>query len=795
MDEEKGKKVITDNPQDKAQGARKISEDPVEASDFCADGISNERYQDFIEKIEDGVYETDIYGNFIYFNNSLCDVFGYPREEIQGQNFSKFMDKAHVRKSHEAFTKIWVTHKGFTDLIWEIIDKDGNTRVIELSAHLITDPRGKKTGFRGIARDVTQRYKAIKALKESEARYQSANEASRRAERRARNLLDFVPYPMVINTLDGKVTYVNPAFTNVFGWTLDELRGRHIPYVPPDLKKVTEENIKELLKQKLHRIETRRLTKDGRIIDVNIRGLVYPEGEGDTQGEVIIIRDVTQEKRMKRINETLLRISIALPAYTVLEELLDYISEEIKRLLNTEGSLVMLHDEELREVFFLGAAYDNKTDQKRIKKVRFPVEKSVTGRVIRTGEPALVPDVSLEPDFFQGVDEYTRTKTRNMLVVPLRSSDRIIGVLNAVNKKDGGFDNTDLELLNMIAGTVALSIENARFSNELKNAYQEVSGLNRAKDRAINHLSHELKTPVSVLLASLNILSKRLRSLPEQTWNPTLERARRNLDRILEIQYEVEDIMRESEDRSHHTLSLLLDTCTDELEALVAEETGEGPIVKRIRNRIEEIFGPRKSEIMEIDPQSFVRKRVKHLRPLFSHRELDLIEDIEKTKSICIPKDVLEKVIDGLIRNAVENTPDEGKIEVHLKARANGAELIVRDYGVGITEEDQRRIFEGFFTTRETMDYSSKRPFDFNAGGKGADLLRMKIFSERYNFKIDMESSRCRHIPRDKDICPGRISKCDFCKRKGDCHNSGGTTFSLFFPALSEGESCKKESQ
>ena len=94
----------------------------------------------------------------------------------------------------------------------------------------------------------------------------------------------------------------------------------------------------------------------------------------------------------------------------------------------------------------------------------------------------------------------------------------------------------------------------------------------------------------------------------------------------------------------------------------------------------------------------------------------------------------------------------------HVRKKNEGAELVVRDYGVGITEDAQRRIFEGFFTTQDTMAYSSKRPFDFNAGGKGADLLRMKIFSERYNFKMDMVSARCRFLAKDTDVCPGRIS-------------------------------------
>ncbi len=780
--------MTTEKDKDNPDGTQtQAATGPGDTCQVCSipdEEISSERYRTFIEQINDGVYETDIDGNFTYFNNALCRIFGYPREGLQGQNFSKFMDVSHARKAYEAFTKIWVTHRGFSDLIWEILDDEGETRIIELSAHLIMDNHGKKKGFRGIARDVTQRYKTIEALRESESRYQSAYEASRRAEKWALNLLDFVPYPMVVNSLDGKVTYLNPAFTEVFGWTLRELRGKYIPYVPPELKKDTEENLKMLMKEKLHRIETRRLTKSGKLLDVTIRGVVYTEEEDNPVGEVIIIRDVTEEKRMKRTNETLLRIAMALPEYPVLEELLDFISEEIKRLLNTEGALVMLKDEEKKEIFFIGAAYDDTKAQKTVKKVRFPMENSVTGRVIMTGKPVIIPDTSKEPNFFPGVDEYTHMRTKNMLIVPLRSSDRVIGVLNAVNKKEETFDNTDLELLSMIAGTVVLSIENARFSDEIKEAYQEVTSLNRAKDRAINHLSHELKTPVSVLMASINILGKKMEFDTGKVLNPTLERAKRNLERILDIQYEVEDIMMQSEHRSYNLLSLLLDTCSDELEALVAEAMGEGDIVRKIRDRIEEIFGPRESETSEIDLARFVRDRIAFLQPRFSHRKVDIIESIEEGAWIRIPLDVLEKIVDGLIRNAVENTPDEGKVEVHVRKKGEGAELVVRDYGVGITENNQRRIFEGFFTTRETMDYSSKRPFDFNAGGKGADLLRMKIFSERYGFKINMESSRCGFIPKDSDICPGRISECGFCTQQEDCYKSGGTAFRLFFPHL-----------
>jgi light-regulated signal transduction histidine kinase (bacteriophytochrome) len=226
--------------------------------------------------------------------------------------------------------------------------------------------------------------------------------------------------------------------------------------------------------------------------------------------------------------------------------------------------------------------------------------------------------------------------------------------------------------------------------------------------------------------------------------------------------------------------------CADELQTLVAEELGEGPLVERIRRRIDDIFGTKASVSVEMRLDEVVKERLQQLKPQFGHREVEIIANLENTApSVYLPPDVLQKVVDGLIKNAVENTPDEGKIEVNVGKKREGSELVVRDYGVGILEDAQRRIFEGFFTTRDTMAYSTKKPFDFMAGGKGADLLRMKIFSERYHFKIEMTSKRCRHIPKETDTCPGRISQCPFCSSSGNCHQDAGTSFTLYFPPAS----------
>jgi len=755
-------------------------------SAFGTGDATDYRLWALIEETGDGLYETDHHGNFTNFSNSFCMVLGYPREEIQDQNFAKFMDSRDARKLNEAISKVWVNHQGFSNLLWQTRDKDGNRRIIELSAYLVKNHVGKKIGFRGIARDVTQRYRTISALEEAEVRYKRVFEEGRRARRRTQNLLDFVPYPMVVFSSAWKVTYVNPAFSEVFGWSFGEVIGRSIPWIPSGLKAQTREDLRRLLQEKDGTIETKRVTRDGRILDVIIRGQIPSEGEDEGFGALFILRDVTEERRIERINESLFQVSRALPQYAALEDRLDHISSEIQKLLDTEGAMVGLYDEDRHDLHFLGAAYDDPSAQRQIKQIRYPVERSLSGKVLRTGEALIVSDTASEPDFYGGLDKAIGFHTRNLLIVPLRARERIIGVLAAANKKVGPFDQKDEKLLTMMASTVALSVENARFSKALKEAYEEVSSLNRAKDKIINHLSHELRTPVSILLASLNLFSKRLEAVPGTDWHATYDRAKRNLDRIVDMQDQVADIMKGNEYRTYSLLRFLLDQCGDELEALVAEKVGEGEIVRWLRERIEKEFGPNQSRTDEIRLHHFVKERIEALRPAFSHRNVEIMTELQETSSICIPASVMQKVFDGLLKNAVENTPDGGKVEVFVHGKGRGVELLVKDFGVGITTEDQRRIFGGFFPTQETLRYSSKRPFDFDAGGKGADLLRMMVFAERYGFKMDMVSTRCRFIPHKDQACPGNINDCEACRNERDCHASGGTTFMLFFPYASE---------
>jgi transcriptional regulator with GAF, ATPase, and Fis domain len=87
---------------------------------------------------------------------------------------------------------------------------------------------------------------------------------------------------------------------------------------------------------------------------VVMSGAVFTASEGQAEGEVVLLRDITQEKRLEAIKETLFNISMGLPSHPRLEDLLDFVSIEIKKLLNVEGALVILLDQEKQELYLHG---------------------------------------------------------------------------------------------------------------------------------------------------------------------------------------------------------------------------------------------------------------------------------------------------------------------------------------------------------------------------------------------------------------------------------------------------------
>ena len=118
---------------------------------------SEEKYQTIIHSIEEGYFEVDLNGNFTFSNDAFVKFSGYPKEELMGMNNRRYMDEETAKKVYQVFNEVYRTGEPASPFDWEIILKDGTRRWIETSVSLIMDSKGQPIGFRGIARDVTER--------------------------------------------------------------------------------------------------------------------------------------------------------------------------------------------------------------------------------------------------------------------------------------------------------------------------------------------------------------------------------------------------------------------------------------------------------------------------------------------------------------------------------------------------------------------------------------------------------------------------------------------------------------
>jgi signal transduction histidine kinase len=385
-------------------------------------------------------------------------------------------------------------------------------------------------------------------------------------------------------------------------------------------------------------------------------------------------------------------------------------------------------------------------------------DEPILGITARRAREVSIYDIEEDPIFSIEKDSCRRVmeQFKASLIIPLLYEERMIGLMILGEKKSGKFyRRQDILLLTTLANQGAVAIENARlqdsFINALEISKRELQLLNKAKSKALDLLSHELKTPLSVISMNLELLKRDGEKEPDtQKRGRVFERLETHLKRLLAVQGATEKII-QSYDKVEKTL-------------------GE-----------EEIDTSLEDDLKRFDLFLTIQKILESVKHRTSHR--DLIYDFFGTLGSYIRMNprIVEDVIESLLRNAIENTPDEGLIRVIIESTRKTCTLKVCDFGTGITEDNQKYLFEGLFYTQESELYSSKQPYDFNAGGKGLDLFRIKVYSRRFGFEVSMESKRCVHIPGAFDNCPGKISECVHCKTREDCLASGGSVFTVTF--------------
>jgi PAS domain S-box-containing protein len=138
--------------------------------------LSEGKYRTILASIEDGYYEVDLTGRFIFFNDAMCRITGYQVEELMGLDFRRLMDQETARRVYRAYNTVFTSQKPTQGTEFTLLRKDGAELAVEVSVTLILDAIGTRTGFRGILRDISDRKRADE-LEQSKIRAEASNKA------------------------------------------------------------------------------------------------------------------------------------------------------------------------------------------------------------------------------------------------------------------------------------------------------------------------------------------------------------------------------------------------------------------------------------------------------------------------------------------------------------------------------------------------------------------------------------------------------------------------------------------
>jgi PAS domain S-box-containing protein len=277
---------------------------------------NEEKYRNILETIQEAYFEVDLNGNFTFFNDSLCRLLGYSKEELISMNNRQYTDKEHSKKLFQAFNKVYNTGEPTEGFDWQIIKKDGTKKYVETSVSLQKDSSGKPNGFKGLVRDITERKHMLDEL---EAHHHHLEEL---VENRTAELAETMEklktneerfgYALQASkdgiwdwNIKNKTSYCNPSYYRMLGYEPGELgqnaQNHWIDLLHPDEReRIVAMTRHQLEIEGFYEIEFRMRTKDGGYKWILSHAKVVARDENGLPARVVGTHtDLTMRKQME----------------------------------------------------------------------------------------------------------------------------------------------------------------------------------------------------------------------------------------------------------------------------------------------------------------------------------------------------------------------------------------------------------------------------------------------------------------------------------------------------------------
>lgn len=669
---------------------------------------SEERFRSVVEYSHAGVLIVDEDYRFIYINDELCRLLGYPREEIIGQDFRQFLDEESQTLVADRYVRRQRGEKVPSRYEFNVVRKDGVKRRVEIRSTVIRDSAGRRRTVAQIL-DITERKQAeealhgyverLQVLREIDQAILAAQSSEAIAQAALARLRRLAPCQRASVTLfDLKTGEATVIALHTNGSTRLG-KGEHIPLDRSQMMKALQQGKVHLVKDILDLpsptptaqallaegircyVNIPLIAQNGLIGSLNI-GAERPDAFSSEHMEVaqevagqlaVAIQNArlleTTHKRNAEL-EALRQASLHLTSSLELRPVLEAILEHALWLVAADDAHIFLYDGE--RLTFGAALWAGDFQREPYAE---PRPEGLTYTVARTGEAIVVPDVNSHPLFqdwqWGGA----------IVGLPLRIGDRVVGVMTVAFNQPKAFDEEELRALGLLADQAAIAVQNARLHEEvqryaaaLEKQVARLQELDHLKNQFIQNASHELRLPLALIRGYAELLSSgELGELSPQQQGP-MEIIARRAQMLGDL---VEDI----------TIILSAE----------ARPFKEGPVAL----------------------EQLAHTAIEDFQAIAARTGLTLRTEIAPALPPVVGEAFyLRRVLDNLLNNAVKFTPSGGTIVVRIQQEGNQVLLQVSDTGIGIPPDEQERIFERFYQ----VNGSSKRRY----GGMGLGLALVK---------------------------------------------------------------------
>jgi PAS domain S-box-containing protein len=694
---------------------------------------AEEKYRIIFENAMEGIFQLDQGGRFISANPALAHMHGYDSPEKLIDSVTDIAHQLYVDPEDlSRLVRLLSKEDAVENYEVEMYRKDGSHHWIRINIRTVRHSNGNILYYEGTMLDITNRKKAEEQLRESEERYRIAIEHSNDG---------------VAIVRGDRYDLVNPRFLEMFGYdSPEDLVGQQVFLIahPDDRDRIKKFNKRRQAGQSVpSRYEFKGITKDGRVIYVEVSAASISYREALIY--LVYLRDITERKEAEQAlrNER-----------NRFQTLSDNAPFGIM-VIDEHGNFTYLNPK-FTELF----GYD-----------RHDVPNGTAWY------KKAFPNIKEREAAISGwIKDVKNTKPGQRLA-------RVF----TITCKDGMKKSVNIIPVRLVTGEYLVSLdditERIQAQEALIQSHKELEKLNRAKTKAVNHISHELKTPLAVIQGNVRILKRKIQAASlDGGMQGIIIVLERNLERLFGISKETDEIFRVTQEVEANVLLDDLERLWERIEDLSDLPADMYEHIEALKEWVSQYRPGSLLSTQSIDLYPFILQVLEKAKQTARSRRIDFSIEGENDLFIMMDPVILREVAEGLIKNAIENTPDGGKINISVEQKGDRIWFHVTDYGIGIREDNQQYLFDGLFHAKETDLYSSRRPYDFGAGGKGLELLRMKIYGQRFGFDITMKSKRCIYLPTDQDVCPGDVTQCPHIAGPEGCYDSGGTMFSASFP-------------